>query len=200
MGSCWIDPTVVNSYPTSQPAIPPPQPGQIAPIAEFPAKKWGADFESFIGLADFGHTNWKSIQLRPPPPAESPIVQYEITYLVQASLQRAARLPEILAQDQNFQQYLVGLLMISPRLRLGEQLFDGIQVGPIGQQEQQSCTRVLDSRAHGGFFVLGQVVHDDRITLFQGRYQASVQHTGYQVHAWCKSCHGPRRTPGGCRT
>ena len=115
MGSCWIDPTVVNSYPTSKPAIPPPQPGQIAPIAEFPAKKWGADFESFIGLADFGHTNWKSIQLRPPPPAESPIVQYEITYLVQASLQRAARLPEILAQDQNFQQYLVGLLMISPR-------------------------------------------------------------------------------------
>jgi membrane-associated phospholipid phosphatase len=116
MGSCWIDPNDSNSYPVSQPDIPPFDPSQVSLVRSFPPIKWGADFEALLGLADFACTDWKKLIILPPPPvADSPVVQQEIQTLVSLASKRAQYLSEILAQDQSFQLYLVGYMMISRR-------------------------------------------------------------------------------------
>lgn len=46
---------------------------------------------------------------------------------------------------------------------LGEDLLDGVQVGAVGRQEQQSCANAADCGADGRPFVAAQIVHDDDV-------------------------------------
>jgi len=54
-------------------------------------------------------------------------------------------------------------------LKLGKDLFDGIEVGTIGRQEQELGAYASDSFADFRAFVTAEVVHDDNIARFQCR-------------------------------
>ena len=52
----------------------------------------------------------------------------------------------------------------APQMReLGKDLFDGVQVGAAGLQEQQARTDAPDCIADGVPFVAVEIVHDDDI-------------------------------------
>ena len=57
------------------------------------------------------------------------------------------------------------------RLELGECVFDGIEVGTVGRQVEQSGARCLDRVAHAGGLVSREVVHDDDIARCERRHQ-----------------------------
>lgn len=46
---------------------------------------------------------------------------------------------------------------------LGEDLFDRIEVGAVGWEEQQAGAGAADRLADGGPFVTAQIVHDDHV-------------------------------------
>jgi PAP2 superfamily len=115
MGSCWIDPSDSNNYTVGDVTITYTE-NEFRPTEAFPPSKWGSDFEALLGLADFTMTSWRDILYVPPPPlADSEFTRDEIKELCQLATKRPARLGEILAQDQNFQPYLVGQMMMSRR-------------------------------------------------------------------------------------
>ena len=54
-------------------------------------------------------------------------------------------------------------------LELGEDLFNGVQVGRVFRQEEQFGAGCADELAHGLAFVAAEIVHDDDVTRLQGR-------------------------------
>ena len=56
-------------------------------------------------------------------------------------------------------------------LQLGEDLFDGVEIGTIGGQEQQGRAGGLDGLAHGGLLVGSQIIHHDDVAGSQRRHQ-----------------------------
>src|SRR3546814_7658083 len=57
-------------------------------------------------------------------------------------------------------------------LELGEHLFDRVQVGAVGRQEEEARTDAADSGADGRTLVTAQVIHDDNVAGGQRRQQA----------------------------
>jgi len=53
-------------------------------------------------------------------------------------------------------------------LELGEDLFDRIEVGTVGRQEQKACAPGPDRSPDGGSLVAGQVVEDDDVAGREG--------------------------------
>ena len=47
-------------------------------------------------------------------------------------------------------------------------LFDGIKVGAVGGQVAQLRASPLDRLAHPGYFMAGQIVHDDTVARLEG--------------------------------
>lgn len=45
----------------------------------------------------------------------------------------------------------------------GEDLFDRIEIGTVGRQEQEACAAGPDGGPDGGFFVAGEVVENDNV-------------------------------------
>jgi hypothetical protein len=56
-------------------------------------------------------------------------------------------------------------------LELGEDLFDGIEVGAVGRQEGHSGADPLDGLSNGLALVRAEIVHDDDVARRQGRDQ-----------------------------
>jgi hypothetical protein len=119
MGSMWNDPKEGNTYP--QDGTVQPEPFDAAHIrsdvTQFPASKWGGDFKSQLALAEYARTNWwSSIVIDVPRPPGSAEMEDELRLLVdkQTNL-RPARIEEILAQQDEFQLYLVAQLGIGRR-------------------------------------------------------------------------------------
>ena len=54
---------------------------------------------------------------------------------------------------------------------LGEELLDGIEIGTVGRQLEQSGAYPLDGQAHSLSLVGGEIVHDDDVAGRQGRGQ-----------------------------
>ena len=52
---------------------------------------------------------------------------------------------------------------------LGEDLFDGIEIGPVGRQVERGCADRLNGLVYAGDLVGGEVVHDDDVARGQGR-------------------------------
>ena len=63
-------------------------------------------------------------------------------------------------------------------LELGEDLFDRIEVGTVGRQEQQPRTDAADRVADGGALVARQVVHDDNVAGRERRHEALLDIVG----------------------
>ena len=63
-------------------------------------------------------------------------------------------------------------------LELGEDLFDRVEVGAVGRQEQEACADAADSRTHSGLLVARQVVHDDDVTWRERGYEALLDVIG----------------------
>jgi len=55
-----------------------------------------------------------------------------------------------------------------PVFDLGEDLFDGVQVGAVGRQEPESGAGGLDGGANGLGLVTSEIVHDDDVAGVQG--------------------------------
>ena len=52
----------------------------------------------------------------------------------------------------------------SKGLELGEEVFDGVQVGGIGRQIEQGCASALDGLEHASHLVAAQIVEDDHLS------------------------------------
>lgn len=66
----------------------------------------------------------------------------------------------------------------------GEEVFDGIEIGRVGGQEEQGGTASFDGLAHAGHLVRTQVVGDDHISRRKGGSEdlANVFQKGRAVH------------------
>ena len=78
-------------------------------------------------------------------------------------------------------------------IELGEGHFNGIEVGAVGRQEAQLGADLFVGLAHGGWFVGGQIVHDDDVTGLEGRDE-TLLHIGEKGRA----VHGAVEDRGGC--
>ena len=65
---------------------------------------------------------------------------------------------------------------------LCKDLFDGIEVGRVGRQEQQVGSGVPDRGTHGAAFVAAEVVHDDDVAWLQRGHQ-DLGHVGKKACA-----------------
>jgi acid phosphatase (class A) len=75
---------------------------------------WRPDFFARIVLAEFGHTDWQTIRVNPPPSARKKIFK-EIDYLVGPAMRRRDDLwDEILDQDGRIVGWFAQTLMLSP--------------------------------------------------------------------------------------
>ena len=55
---------------------------------------------------------------------------------------------------------------------LGEDLFNGVEIGGVGRQEAQRGAHPCKGRPHGRTLVAAQIVHNDDIARSEGRQQA----------------------------
>lgn len=65
-------------------------------------------------------------------------------------------------------------------LEFGEDLFDRIEVGAVGRQEQQSCADAADRLAHLLPLMTAEIVHDNHVAGFEGRQQ-ELAHIGKEA-------------------
>jgi hypothetical protein len=63
-------------------------------------------------------------------------------------------------------------------LELGEDLFDRIEIGAVGWQEQEARASGSDGGPDGGLLVAGEVVHDDDIVSGKRRAQLLLDPLG----------------------
>jgi len=70
------------------------------------------------------------------------------------------------------------------RFEFGVCVFDRIEVGRIGRQQDQACTAGLDRGADGGAFVRRQIVHHDDVAGIESRRQHL-----FDIGAECGSVH-----------
>lgn len=118
MGSCWVDPYETNIYPSEEtdPAAP-FEPALIRPQAKYPRVRWGADFECLDALNQFSwyFPNWRNSIVLPdyPGPKETEAELRDLWELKKTT--RPMLLNEIMAHDENFQHFFLGLLNISSR-------------------------------------------------------------------------------------
>ena len=117
MGSCWIDPSDTTVYPQPE-KTPDFDVHQLrTDVNSFSRNKWGADFEALLALAEFARTDWLRIVRLPYPPGpgtKRTIDEIKALVVLQQK-ERSAALPEIIAQNSDFQLYFLGLLNISSR-------------------------------------------------------------------------------------
>ena len=67
-------------------------------------------------------------------------------------------------------------------LEFGEDLFDRVEIGAVGRQEQQSCADAADRLAHFAAFMAAEIVHDNHVTGLEGRQQ-KLAHIGEESRA-----------------
>ena len=94
-----------------------------------------------------------------------------------------------------------GLGLSKPVLELGKSLFDGIEVGAVGRQEEEPGAGGADRLAHGLAFVAAEIVEDDDVTGWEGRNQELLD-LGQELLAvdWAPEetrCIDPVMTQGG---
>jgi acid phosphatase (class A) len=85
-----------------------------AQVAEFQDRSWGADFLSLFYLVDFAQERWQNLVVtdeNQPPAPGSDKEQQEFDELIRMyDEERAALMPEIVAQDTGFPEHFVHLL------------------------------------------------------------------------------------------
>jgi hypothetical protein len=83
-------------------------------VAEFQDRSWGPDFLSLFYLVDFAKAAWQDLKVsaenEPPPPASEREQQELATLLKMYAEERAALMPDIIAQDTGFPEHFVHLL------------------------------------------------------------------------------------------
>jgi len=77
-------------------------------------------------------------------------------------------------------------------LELGEDLFDGVEVGRIFGQEEELGAGRADKLAHGFALVTAEIVHDNDVTLTKRRHQ-DAGHIGAKALAVDRPLKKPRR-------
>ena len=78
------------------------------------------------------------------------------------------------------------------QFELGEDLFDGVQVGRVGRQEDEPGPDAADRLADGGTFVTTKIVHDDDIARCKGRHE-ELGDVGAEALAVDRSIENARR-------
>lgn len=118
MGSMWIDPDDARIYPVDPDQKPLPfDPSYLVLATEFPPSRWGSDYQAMLALIEFMATGWQEkIIIDPPPFPGSDAMMKELEYLVDRQIdRRQSAMQEILAQNHDFQSYMVAQLSVSPR-------------------------------------------------------------------------------------
>jgi acid phosphatase (class A) len=121
----WLDPPEdPKIYPEQGQEVPDFDSQFMAGAARFPDRRWGADFQSMTWLIDFttptaSNPDWKAAvrkTIKPPPEPNTFDMQNGLKELVvlQQTLREKA-LPEILAQNTEFNLYFCAQLGIYPR-------------------------------------------------------------------------------------
>ena len=120
MGSMWVDPAEdPKTYPMQGLPPPPFDPSALTTAQTFPEERWGADFKAMRWLIDFTRQpDWQNqvranIPRPPKPDSQDTIDALRDLVDYQATLREKA-LPEILAQNGDFQLYLCSQLSIYP--------------------------------------------------------------------------------------
>ena len=74
--------------------------------------------------------------------------------------------------------------LFEQRLELGEELFDGVEVGGVSRQQAQGGASGFDSLLDAGHFMTGQVVGTNDVARLQRRAQAlaHISEEGLAIH------------------
>mgnify|MGYP002808896300 CR=1 FL=1 len=67
-------------------------------------------------------------------------------------------------------------------LEFGEDLFDRVEIGAVGRQEQQSCADAADRLAHFAALMAAEIVHDNHVAGLEG-WQQKLAHIGEESFA-----------------
>lgn len=83
-------------------------------IRSFPRRAWSADFTGLVVVGEFARHDWYDLISVDPPPEGEKAVRGEIDALMALfESEREKRMPEIMAQDNDLQDYFLRLLMMS---------------------------------------------------------------------------------------
>jgi hypothetical protein len=117
MGSLWVDPPRDDKiYPMQGQPVLPFDENALTKARRFPDEQLGADFRSMLFLIDFSQTDWMTgVTLPRPPGPDSQDMKDALKELVLLQEKyREKALPEILAQNSEFQLYFCSQLGIYP--------------------------------------------------------------------------------------
>jgi hypothetical protein len=147
MGSMWVDPVNPNDY-VKQEGVPFTtfDTSLLRDPDRFPTSRWGADFLSLAAATEFtkNFDPGKISYTRYPPPGSSQFRQEINDLITLQNTRRAAALSEIVAQNDNFQQYFLGLLTTNARSRSKTYLL--LKIAARVSETLMSVYKVIENR------------------------------------------------------